>query len=141
MTEFVLDCSVTMGWCFADEADALSQEALELLGDGTAHVPQIWSLEIANVLLVAERRRRITKSDSARFCELLRSLPIVEELSLLGRENAEHLLGVGRQYELSAYDAAYLDLAMRSGLPLATRDRRLHTAGTQAGVKLLTPSI
>ena len=137
MTDFVLDCSVTMGWCFDDEADALSQRALELLGDGTAHVPQIWSLEIANVLLVAERRRRIKKSDSVRFCELLRSLPVVEEASLVGVENTERVLGVGRTYGLSAYDSAYIDLAMRTGLPLATRDRRLHTACTQAGVRLL----
>ena len=138
MTDFVLDCSVTMGWCFDDEADELTNHALNLLRDGTAYVPQIWFLEVANVLLAAERRNRIKQSDSVRFCELLRGLPIDEESSAAGWENTERLLSLGRQTGLSVYDAAYLDLAMRMGLPLATRDRQLQAASTKADVELLS---
>ena len=141
MTELVLDCSVTMGWCFDDEADALSERVLELLRDGTAHVPRIWFLEITNVLLTAERRRRIKKSDSVRFFELLRSLPILEESGPVEWEAAERVLNVGRQYGLSAYDATYIDLAMRMGLPLATRDQHLQAACSAAEVALVGAAI
>lgn len=136
MTDFVLDCSVTMGWCFDDEADGLTRRALALLRNATAYVPSIWFLEVANVLLVAERRRRIKKVDSVRFCALLRSLPIIEEPSA-GWDCTTQALDLGREHGLSAYDAAYVDLAVRTGRPLATRDQKVAAACREAEIPLL----
>jgi predicted nucleic acid-binding protein len=132
----VLDCSVAMAWCFEDEADAFAYRVLAQLEKDEAHVPGIWPVEVANVLLVAERMRRITSADSLRFLELLAALPIV-----IDEETAQRAFGsvlaVGRQTRLTAYDAAYLELALRRGLPLATRDRRLRSAGRREGVRVL----
>jgi predicted nucleic acid-binding protein len=138
MTEFVLDCSVAMGWCFSDQTDPLTEMALALLRDGTAYVPPLWFLEVSNVLLVAERRHKIKRSEGIQCLEMLRSLPIVPASTPASWEQADRALSIGREYGLSAYDAAYVDLAMRVGLPLATRDRALRAACKRADVRLLT---
>jgi predicted nucleic acid-binding protein len=132
---FVLDCSVAMAWCFEDECDKYADAVLEALSGTEAVVPAIWPLEVANVLLVAERRKRLMKADTARFAELLGGLPIVVEWmnseSVLSR-----VLDNAREFRLSAYDAAYLELAMRQGLALATRDKALRAAAKKGGVRL-----
>lgn len=135
MTRFVLDCSVTMSWCFEDEADAYGDRALDALNEGTALVPEIWPLEVANVLLAAERRGRIQEADSARFVELLDSLPIAVDGETASRAKGS-ILALGRKHGLTSYDAAYLELAMRSGLPLATRDKALKSACRKSGLRL-----
>jgi predicted nucleic acid-binding protein len=135
---FVLDCSVTMAWCFEDECDAYADAVLGALGRGDALVPAIWPLEVANVLLVAERTKRLKKADSARFVELVRGLPVVVE-SFAGDTVLDRVIGLGREFGLSSYDASYLELAMRQGLPLATRDKALARACKKAGVPLLDP--
>ncbi len=136
MRRFVLDCSVVMSWCFEDEADAYADSVLFLLADAEAVVPSIWTLEVANVLLVGERKRRLTKAGTIRFIKLLRGLPII-----IDQETPDfvfhEVLSIGRQYGLSAYDAAYLELAMREGMPLATRDLGLRQAALQCGVELV----
>lgn len=136
MTDFVLDCSVAMSWCFEDEADAYSDRILDALAKGEGHVPNLWLLETANVLIMAERRGRLTEADSSNFVELLRSLPIVvdEEAS---SQTILTILAHSRAYGLTSYDAAYLELAMRHGLPLATRDKSLRAACRKSGVKFL----
>jgi predicted nucleic acid-binding protein len=124
---------VTVGWCFQDQTDAESEAALEALADGEAFVPAIWPLEVANVLLVAESRRRLSRAETGRLAELLGALPIVvEEVPL--RSATTDVLYRAREHGLSAYDAAYLDLAIRKGLPLATRDAALRAACRKAGV-------
>lgn len=135
MTDFVLDCSVAMSWCFEDEADGYSDRILDLLAKGEGHVPNLWLLEVANVLIGAERRGRLTEADSSRFIELLGSLPIVidDEIST---QTISTILAQSRAYGLTSYDAAYLELAMRQGLPLATRDKSLHAACKKSGVKV-----
>ena len=138
MKPFVLDCSVTMAWCFEDECDAYADAVLGALGRADALVPAIWPLEVANVLLVGERGKRLEKADSARFAELLRGLPIVVE-SLAGDAALDRVLGLGREFGLSSYDASYLELAMRQGLALATRDKELARACKKAGVSLFDP--
>ncbi len=132
MNRFVLDCSVAMAWCFGDEAEAYSDRVLEELERGTALVPCLWSLEVANVLLVAERRGRLTEADTTRFLDLLIGLPIVVEEPTTHSGHA--ILALGRSHRLSAYDAAYLDLAMREGTALATRDRALTIAAADCGI-------
>lgn len=136
LNRFVLDCSVVMAWCFEDEADSYADSILDLLAANGAIVPSIWPLEIANVLLVAERRKRLTEADSLQFIRLLSDLPIVVD-----RETPDRALSaimfVGRQQGLSSYDAAYLELAMREGAELATRDKGLAEAARKCGVKLV----
>jgi len=97
---------------------------MQALHSGEALVPAIGSLEFCNVLLVAERRRRLKKGDSTRILELVRKLPIRGDPES-SRRVFDDVLPLARDHGLSAYDASYLDLAMRSGLPLATQDRSL----------------
>lgn len=130
---FVVDSSVTLSWCFDDEASAESDALLYRLGEGGAIVPVIWEYEITNVLAVAERRGRITEADVARRATLLRSLPI----HVVRDVDPAALLDTARRHELSAYDAAYLLVAEREGLPLATRDAALAAAAAAAGVSTL----
>ncbi|HOC43795.1 MAG TPA: type II toxin-antitoxin system VapC family toxin [Thermoanaerobaculales bacterium] len=135
MTPLVVDCSVTMAWCFEDECDELADAVLDRLVDGEAWVPSLWPLEVSNVLVAAERRRRITAADSARFIELLMGLPIVVDDRSHERALSQ-VLAVARQLDISAYDASYLELAMRLGATLATRDALLQAAAAAAGVPL-----
>jgi predicted nucleic acid-binding protein len=133
---FVVDNSVVMAWCFEDEASAYSERVLDRLRETPALVPAIWPLEVANVLLIAERRDRLSEAQTAHFAQLLQVLPIqVEEADtarILGP-----VLAVGRAHRLSAYDAAYLELAARHGLPLATQESWLRKAARNAGVAVL----
>lgn len=133
MTPLVVDCSVTMAWCFEDECDELADAVLDRLADGEAWVPSLWPLEVANVLVAAERRRRLTAADSARFIELLMGLPIVVDDRSHERALSQ-VLAAARQLGISVYDASYLELAMRLGATLATRDTRLSAAAAAAGV-------
>jgi len=132
---FVLDTSVTMSWCFEDEANAYADAVLESLIHVKALAPAAWPLEISNVLAVAERCGRIDKAGSVRFINLLMQLPIMVEVETPQRVFGE-ILTLAREYHLSSYDASYLDLAMREGIPLATQDRRLQAAAKQTGVTL-----
>jgi len=135
MTRLVLDCSVAMSWCFEDEADAESDRVLDALATCEALVPSVWPLEVANVLLVAERRDRLTPAASSRFLDLLGALPILVEEVPFERATSQ-VLAVARTSDLSAYDASYLELAMRTGSPLATRDERLKEACRATGVEV-----
>jgi len=136
LTQFVLDCSVTMAWCFDDESTPYTDGVRDALAAARAVVPSLWCLEVANVLLVAERRDRLHKADATRFLALLQALPIaVDQESRQGALG--EILDLAREHELSSYDATYLDLAIREGLPLATLDRRLEAAAVRAGVPLV----
>lgn len=133
---FVVDNSVVMSWCFEDEASPYTEAALDRLRETQAVVPVIWPFEVANVLLIAERRHRLTEAQSAHFAQLLQALPIQVEEGVVARVFGS-VLAVGRAHGLSAYDAAYLELAARHGLPLATQDVRLRKAAGDAGVTIL----
>lgn len=118
MSSFVLDTSVTMAWCFDDESSSYTDAVLGQLAENTALAPGIWPLEVSNVLVVAERRKRMTKADSVRFQELLQELPIQVEASTPQRIFGA-IFSVAREQKLSTYNASYLDLAMRTGLPIS----------------------
>ena len=121
---FILDCSVSMAWCFEDENSQYSNAVLECLKTQTAVVPQLWHLEIINVLLVAERRKRITSSASEEFLTILQSMNIhtdKEVFTLADHKN----ISLARHHQLSSYDMAYLALAQREQLPIATNDKKL----------------
>src|SRR5262245_21034269 len=123
-----------MAWCFEDEATDATDAILDRLRDEVASVPVTWSLEVVNVLLVAERRARVTEADASRFLELLAQLPI--EIDAAPTRMAE-IVAAGRRHALSSCDASYLVLAERLGVPLATVDQRLADAASNAGVALL----
>lgn len=133
MTRFVLDASVTLSWCFDDERGDVAARFLDGLRASEAVVPALWLVELANGLVVAERRGRLTRAGSTRFLALVRELPIrIDQTDTA--ELAASVLDLARDYELRAYDAAYLELALRLGQPLATLDRQLRTAADRAGV-------
>ncbi len=133
---FVLDNSIVMSWCFEDENDTLAESTLERLQDDIALVPAIWPLEVGNVLLVAERRRRLSEADSVRFLAMLAALPMQTEPETPQRAMGQ-ILSLAREHKLSTYDASYLDLAMREGVPIATLDQRLRRAAKNCRVALL----
>ena len=133
--QFVLDTSVTMAWCFEDEARAYADAVLDSLMHAKALAPAVWPLEVSNVLAVAERRGRIDKAGSVRFIRLLMQLLIMVEPETPQRVFTE-IFALAREYNLSTYDASCLDFAMREGIPLATQDRRLQQVAEQVGVAL-----
>ena len=136
MTDLVLDASVALAWCFKNEATAAADTVLERLATETASVPAIWHLEIANVLVMSERRRRITPANSTEFIALLEALVIVVDEETPSRAFGR-VLYLAREERLTAYDAAYLELAMRLGLPLASKDGDLCDAAERLGVSVL----
>jgi predicted nucleic acid-binding protein len=136
--QFVLDCSVTMGWYFKDEATAYARAVRKSLGPVAAVVPALWPLEVANILVLGERRQRSTAADASKWLTYLQLLPIRVDDETAVRAWSD-LLSVARSYELSAYDAAYLELALRLGLPLASLDDRLNAAASVAGVPAYQP--
>ena len=131
----VIDSSIALAWCFTDEQGDYPQSVLDALAGQTAIVPQLWHLEIANVLLVGERRGRCTQSDTAHWLAFLAGLPIVtdDETAVRSSQETMHL---ARAHTLSAYDAAYLELAIRRGLSLATLDTKLKAAAITVGVPI-----
>ena len=133
---FVVDASITLDWCFGDEASEPADRALDRLEHEEAIAPSIWPLEVANGLRTAERRSRLDLADLARVRDLLLALPVqVEAVDL--RLALNEVIEVARALDLSAYDAAYLALAARRGLPLATGDGRLREAALAVGVELV----
>lgn len=129
MSAFVLDASMSMSWCFEDEETPYTRRVFEMLRDSYAEVPAVWPFEIANSLTVAIRRKRITPEAADRFLEMLDQLRTSRHLRI--EQNAIPITGrdllplTSRHSKLSAYDAAYLELAIRKTLPLATLDTDL----------------
>ena len=133
---FVVDASVTLAWCFEDESSERADRVRHRLASEDAIVPSIWPLEVANGLRSAERRNRVAAGELPGLRQLLSALPIrVEPISLDAA--LSDVLEMARALELTAYDAAYLALAVRRGLPLATVDERLRDAAERAGIELL----
>jgi predicted nucleic acid-binding protein len=133
---FVIDASVTLAWCFIDESSEMADRILDRLEGEEALAPAIWPLEVANGLRTAERRGRLDLADLAQVRELLTALPVEVEGVPLEAALGE-VAELARQLDLTAYDASYLALAARRGLPMATADDRLKRACEQAGVELV----
>ena len=132
---FVLDGSITLVWGFDDEASDYAEAILRQIPGLQAFVPGIWPLEVANALLVGERRGRSTPADAARFLSILGTFPI--DVDGETTSHAWHeTMHLARAHGLSAYDGAYLELAIRLGLPLATLDGKLKAAALAVGVPI-----
>ena len=134
---FVLDSSLTMAFVFADEATADTDKLLDSLGQGAkALTAPLWRWEVGNALLMAERWRRVTAADSQSHLTALQVLP-VELDDGASREAWHAAMLLARKHQLTLYDAAYLELAMRHGLPLGSCDMELRKAAKSEGVKTL----
>jgi len=132
----VIDASIALAWCFNDEAsDETDAIAQDVIANGGL-VPSLFHLELANVLLQAERRGRIFASEIAQRLDLIAQMPIQTDPQTAGRAWSETLL-LARAHKLTAYDAAYLELASRNGAVLATKDNALAIAARQLGVVVL----
>lgn len=132
----VLDCSAACALCFEDEADEQSERVLELLEAGQALVPALFFSEVANVLLMAERRGRLSHADRVEALQLFEAQGFAVDPATPA-VIWHDVINLAEQCQLTSYDAAYLELAMRSGLPLASHDRALCTTAERLGVPLL----
>jgi predicted nucleic acid-binding protein len=137
---FVVDASVAFSWVYPDQSSAYTERVLAKLEEGASLVvPTIWPLEISNAILVAVRRRRMTDAEAKSAFEFLKCLAVTIDAD-------GPLLAFGRTQELaqlhtlSAYDACYLELAIRKTLAIATRDEPLIKAAAKSGVEIFNPS-
>jgi predicted nucleic acid-binding protein len=137
-TAFVLDGSVALAWYFKDEAEPYADAVAAHFPGVPAIVPAIWPLEVANAVLMGERRKRSTEAQATRWLGYLGSLPIIVDDDGTSRAWSD-VLRLARAQSLSAYDAAYLELALRRGLPLATLDDKLKAASATLGVAEYKP--
>lgn len=135
MSLCVLDASFTFQWLLEDEASPEGDAALASIRLGGAAVPALWPVEITNVLGIAERRGRLTPDGVVGALTLLRSLPL-DVAGPPALSEAGGVLDLMRRHRLTAYDATYLELAIRLRLPLATKDRELLVEAPLAGVSL-----
>ncbi len=132
----VVDASVALAWCFADEASPETDKLFELLRDEGGIVPGLWHLELSNVLLLAERRGRMSTSAVIAQLDIIATWPIATDQETTQRAWRE-ILTLARTEGLTSYDAAYLELALRRGLPLLTKDHDLASAAQRLGIAVL----
>lgn len=137
MNRIVVDASVTLSWCFPDEQTAASMSVLDQLQSGVqAVVPAFWAIEVLNSLLVGERKGRIAPEQTAAFLDALKILkPALDYATLEQVEGPVQI--ICRDHRLTPYDALYIELAHRSGCPLATLDQAQRDAATALGVQCL----
>ena len=134
---FVLDNSVTMRWFFGDgkpQELAYAGKVLDAMKGAIALVPVTWGLEVANVIAKAEAKALVMEARSRAFLEMLEGVDIEVDTATFAHALSD-TLQLARRYKLSAYDASYLELALRLGIPLATLDEDLQKAAKKAGVK------
>jgi predicted nucleic acid-binding protein len=129
---FVVDASIVIAWAF-DEVNVVAGEARDRIRDETVIAPALWWFEVRNALIQGERRGRFTEFGTARFLRDVSRLAITIDFS---PEEAQ-VLSLARRHRLSVYDAAYLEVAQRQGLPLATLDQQLAVAARGEGVPLI----
>ena len=138
MSDFVLDNSVSMRWLLESNKKSdqvYAESVLKSLIDSEALIPNLWHLEASNVLLGAEKRKEVGTGEVERFISQLENLPLRVDASTY-QQSLNRIMVLARSYKLSSYDAAYLELALREGLPLATLDRGMIKAARKAGVDI-----
>jgi predicted nucleic acid-binding protein len=138
VSQFVLDATITMAWCFTDEATEFTETLLSRLSDLTdrALVPALWLYEVVNVVELAVRKSRITEEKAGAFLESLADLPIEIENPTRPLVFAS-VRALASRYKLTGYDAAYLEVAIRHNLPMAALDNALPQAARAAGINLV----
>jgi len=138
MAAFILDCSITLAWFFTDEQDAYADSIAANFPNAGALVPEHWSLEVTNTMTVGERRNRCTVQQSTAFIKYLDALVIIRDHETERRAWADTLALV-RKHSMTSYDAAYLELAVRERLPIATLDQKLLAAALAEGISAFQP--
>ena len=129
---------MAIAWAMQDESDPLVESVLLQVQAGAARVPMIWWYEVRNIIVINERRGRIQPAESDIFLRELLALRIrIDPLDIFDVSN--RLPNLARRFSLTVYDAAYFEIALREGLPLATLDKKLQGAAKSVGVTLLTP--
>jgi predicted nucleic acid-binding protein len=131
---FVVDASIALSWYLPGETSATSEAAFARLRDTDAIAPILWWFEIRNTLVVSERRKRITPAQTIQILTRLGELPLRLDVT----PDSAVVMALARDHGLTVYDAAYLELAVRLVIPLATLDRALADAAPAAGIELLT---
>lgn len=135
--DLVLDASVAAAWVFEDEQSDLADQVIDSLATRTATAPHLWALEVGNILLTEERRGRIDADKRKMMAEALEDLCVIEQPQpqaiIFGA-----ILDLAAKHKLSSYDAAYLELALRLGIPLATLDKPLAAVAAREGVTVIT---
>jgi predicted nucleic acid-binding protein len=135
--DLVIDASVALAWCFPDERAEQAGWVLDELRQRRGMVPGIWPLEVTNAILAGERRKRVIAADVSRFFALLSQLSLAVDVTT-ARQSFADILPLARAHGLSAYDASYLELAMREGCTLATLDAKLRRAAKASGVAVFS---
>ena len=136
MPAIVVDSSVTCAWCFSDEQTDYTRTILNAVSDRfDAIVPRLWAYEVRNVVLMGLRRKRITQAAAEEFLQSLADLSFI----LTDPPSYDAVFALAARHGLTIYDAAYLDLAMREGVPIASLDSALIRAASQSGVGLFQP--
>jgi predicted nucleic acid-binding protein len=135
LTGIVIDASVALAWCFPDEDSDYADRVLVALEGHAVLFPALWPIEITNALLVAEKRKRVKQAETRRFIDLLSELAVVMDARPVA-DAVSNILPLGREYGISSYDTAYLDVAMRHAAPQATLDSNLRKAGISAGIEI-----
>jgi len=133
---FVLDNSIALAWCFIDEQTDAIMALLDRAAQTGAVAPPLWPVEALNALRSAERRKRIDAARRRRLADFLRALPITIDDEMVSRI-WDTTARLAASYELTLYDAVYLELALRLDLPLATADQSLIVAAVRVGVPVL----
>jgi len=139
VTPFVLGASVALSWFFDDEFSPYSNAIAEIMPRSQAVVPIVWPLEMANGFLTAFRRGRLPEAKAPALIGAVDRLQVDIDRGIAPEFLTQATLAVGLAHRVSAYDASYLELAMRRGLPLATQDERLIRAADAAGIEILQP--
>lgn len=128
---FVVDCSVSVAWLFENQANAYSEAALDTLAGGHAIAPRWWLVEVLNVLLALERRGRLAPGKAVELLRYLQRLPVHLRESTA---SVFELHALAHRHQLTSHDALYLETALATGLPIATRDQALQQAAMESGV-------
>lgn len=136
MTDLVLDCSIAVSWLFEDEASETTDKILDMVKDRGAWVPNLWHLEVVNVLIQASKQNRISYASIPKRLEALSKLPVKTDLETHSRAFTDTIY-LAEEQKLTSYDAAYLELAFRRTLHLATRDKALLKAAKRLKISVL----
>jgi predicted nucleic acid-binding protein len=132
----IIDASITMAWCFEDEATPATEEVLDQVIESNALVPSVWRFEVGNALQMAIRRKRITEIFRDDALAKLQAMPITVD-----PETDAYVwttaLRLSERFGLTLYDAAYVELAQRRNLPLASLDQEMRAAASALNVELL----
>ncbi len=132
----IADVSIVLAWLYEESQTSQALDVLPLIETNGLLVPALWWTELENGLVIGERRARNTTDQSAAFLEIVRSLPIRTD-DMPPHQTCDRILAIARQHQLTAYDATYVELAVRESAALATFDTAIRRCAPQLGLSIL----